>query len=46
MSDFRGVGSRREVTKGILLIRNHPRVCSELQGMRWREVGVDTAEGG
>lgn len=40
MSDFRGVGSRREVT------RNHPWVCSELLSRRWREVGVDTAEGG
>lgn len=45
MSDFRGVGSRREVTRGALLTRSHPWVCSELLSMRWREVGVDTAEG-
>lgn len=46
MSGFREVGSRRVVTTGTLLIRSHPWVCSELLGMRWREVGVDIAEGG
>lgn len=45
MSGFRGVGSRRVVARGTLLSRSHLWVSSELLGRRWREVGVDIAEG-
>lgn len=34
------------VTKGFLLIRGHPRVCSEVLGVGRREAGVDPGEEG
>lgn len=45
MSGFGEVGSMREVTRGILLIRGRPRVCLELLGMRWREMGCGHCSG-